>query len=75
MRVQTIADQFPAASVLFADVVNFTPRSNGLTAAEVVTLLDRLFGEFDALAERHGRRFSASRLRPTSSANPANARS
>ena len=51
---QTIADQFPAASVLFADVVDFTPRSNGLTAAEVVGLLDRLFGEFDALAERYG---------------------
>ena len=50
---QTIADQFPAASVLFADVVDFTPRSNGLTAAEVVGLLDRLFGEFDALAERY----------------------
>ena len=51
---QTIADQFPAASVLFADVVDFTPRSNGLTAAEVVGLLDRLFGEFDTLAERYG---------------------
>jgi guanylate cyclase len=51
---QTIADQFPAASVLFADVVDFTPRSDGLTAAEVVGLLDRLFGEFDALAERYG---------------------
>jgi adenylate cyclase len=50
---QTIADQFPAASVLFADVVDFTPRSNGLTATEVVGLLDRLFGEFDTLAERH----------------------
>jgi adenylate cyclase len=51
---QTIADQFPAASVLFADVVDFTPRSDGLTAAEVVGLLDRLFGEFDTLAERYG---------------------
>ncbi len=50
---QTIADQFAAASVLFADVVDFTPRSNGLTAAEVVELLDRLFGEFDTLAERY----------------------
>jgi adenylate cyclase len=50
---QTIADQFPAASVLFADVVDFTPRSDGLTAAEVVGLLDRLFGEFDTLAERY----------------------
>jgi adenylate cyclase len=49
----TIADQFGAASVLFADVVDFTPRSNGLRAAEVVGLLDRLFGEFDRLAERY----------------------
>jgi class 3 adenylate cyclase len=51
---QTIADQFPAASVLFADVVNFTPRSQNLAAAEVVGLLDRLFSHFDALAERYG---------------------
>src|SRR6266550_2077957 len=51
---QTIADQFAVASVLFADVVDFTPRSSGLSAAEVVELLDRLFGEFDSLAERYG---------------------
>ena len=51
---QTIADQFTAASVMFADVVDFTPRSSGLAAAEVVGLLDRLFGEFDSLAERYG---------------------
>jgi adenylate cyclase len=50
----TIADQFPTASVLFADVVGFTPRTEKLSAAEVVGLLDRLFGEFDRLAERHG---------------------
>jgi adenylate cyclase len=50
----TIADQFTEASVLFADVVDFTPRSQDLPAAEVVGLLDRLFGQFDALAERHG---------------------
>ncbi|HSL77336.1 MAG TPA: adenylate cyclase [Candidatus Limnocylindrales bacterium] len=51
---QTIADQFPAASVLFADVVDFTPRSSGLTATEVVEMLDRLFGHFDVLADRYG---------------------
>ncbi len=50
----TIADQFAAASVLFADVVDFTPRSEKLAAAEVVGLLDRLFGHFDLLAERYG---------------------
>lgn len=50
----TIADQYTEASVLFADVVDFTPRSRDLPAAEVVGLLDRLFSHFDALAERYG---------------------
>ena len=51
---ERIADQFTAASVLFADVVDFTPRSENLPPAEVVGLLDRLFSHFDTLAERHG---------------------
>ena len=51
---QTIADQFEAASVLFADVVDFTPRSEQLSPAEVVETLDRLFTHFDTLAERYG---------------------
>jgi adenylate cyclase len=50
---KTIADQYTEASVLFADVVDFTPRSRDLPAAEVVGLLDRLFTHFDALAERY----------------------
>ena len=50
----TIADQFSAASVLFADVVDFTPRSETLSAAEVVGMLDRLFSHFDTLADRYG---------------------
>jgi len=50
---QTIADQFSAASVLFADVVDFTPRSHDLPPAEVVGLLDRLFSHFDTLAEKY----------------------
>ncbi len=49
-----IADQIPAASVLFADVVDFTPRSEGLSAADVVGLLDRLVSHFDDLAQRYG---------------------
>jgi adenylate cyclase len=53
-ETRPIADQFPAASVLFADVVNFTARTKGLPAAEVVGLLDRLFGHFDTLTVRHG---------------------
>ena len=50
---QTIADSFTAASVLFADVVDFTPRSEHLPPAEVVGMLDRLFSHFDTLAERY----------------------
>jgi guanylate cyclase len=50
---KTIADQYTEASVLFADVVDFTPRSRDLPAAEVVGLLDRLFSHFDVLAERY----------------------
>ena len=50
----TIADQFSAASVLFADVVDFTPRSETLSPAEVVGMLDRLFSHFDTLADRYG---------------------
>jgi adenylate cyclase len=51
---QTIADSFTSASILFADVVDFTPLSQRLSAPEVVGLLDRLFSYFDSLAERYG---------------------
>jgi adenylate cyclase len=51
---QTIADHFDEASVLFADVVDFTPLSSALDAREVVGLLDRLFGSFDELVDRYG---------------------
>ena len=51
---QTIADHFDAASIVFADVVDFTPLSQRLTPAEMVGVLDRLFSHFDALVERHG---------------------
>jgi len=51
---QTIADDVSAASILFADVVDFTPLSQRLPAAEVVGMLDRLFSHFDKLADRYG---------------------
>ncbi|MGH2710979.1 MAG: adenylate/guanylate cyclase domain-containing protein [Actinomycetota bacterium] len=51
---RTIADQFVAASILFADVVDFTPLAERLPPADVVDFLDQLFSEFDALVERHG---------------------
>jgi adenylate cyclase len=55
LKAQTrpIADHFGSASILFADVVDFTPWSERLPPAEVVGYLDRLFSRFDELAERH----------------------
>jgi adenylate cyclase len=53
-QTQPIADHFTSASILFADVVDFTPWSERLPPAQVVGYLDRLFSHFDELAERHG---------------------
>ncbi len=53
-NTQTIADSFTSASILFADVVDFTPFAQRLPASEVVGILDRLFTHFDSLAERYG---------------------
>ena len=53
-QTQPIADQFGATSILFADVVDFTPWSEQLPPAEVVGYLDHLFSHFDELAERWG---------------------
>ena len=50
----SIADHVESASILFADVVNFTPLAQSLSPAEVVGTLDQLFSHFDTLVERHG---------------------
>jgi class 3 adenylate cyclase len=50
----TIADQFPSATVLFADVVGFTQLSSQISAAELVVLLNLLFSIFDEIAEKNG---------------------
>ena len=51
---QMIADHFAAASILFADVVDFTTLAQRLPPAEMVGILDQLFSDFDVLVERHG---------------------
>jgi guanylate cyclase len=51
---QPIADHIGEASILFADVVDFTPWSEQLAPGEVVGHLDRLFSHFDELAEHYG---------------------
>ena len=48
-----IADHFPDVSVLFADIVNFTVLSSGMSPKPLVSLLDELFSECDELARRH----------------------
>src|SRR5580765_600551 len=53
-ETRTIADQFSSASILFADVVDFTQLAERLPPGEVVGMLDRLFSHFDVLADRHG---------------------
>jgi guanylate cyclase len=50
---QSIADHFDDVSILFADVVDFTPLSSRLDAREVVGLLDTLFTSFDELVDRY----------------------
>jgi len=49
-----IADRFPEATVLFADIEGFTPRSAALEPERVVALLDEVFSDFDRLVEERG---------------------
>jgi adenylate cyclase len=51
---ETIADHFEEASILFADVVDFTPLSSRLGPRDVVRVLDELFTAFDELADEYG---------------------
>ena len=49
-----IADHYDEVTILFADVVDFTPFAAHETPARVVAVLDEVFSRFDTLAERHG---------------------
>jgi adenylate cyclase len=50
---RTIADQYAAVSILFADVVGFTPMAARMTAMELVDLLNQVFLCFDGLIEKY----------------------
>jgi class 3 adenylate cyclase len=50
----TIADYCEKATVLFADLVDFTTFSARMSPFELVTLLNRIFSLFDELVEKHG---------------------
>ncbi|MDY6938572.1 MAG: adenylate/guanylate cyclase domain-containing protein [Cyanobacteriota bacterium] len=49
-----IAEQFEEVTILFADIVGFTPLSARLQPVELVGLLNHVFSNFDRLAEKYG---------------------
>jgi class 3 adenylate cyclase len=51
---ETIAEEYHSASVLFADIVNFTPISARFAPNEVFDMLNDLFSRFDELVDKYG---------------------
>ncbi len=51
---RTIADHFPGASILFADMVGFTPMTAAMAPAEMLDLLNEVFTYFDGLVDKYG---------------------
>jgi len=51
---QPIADSFAEVTVLFSDLVGFTPLSASMSPEQLVNFLNDLFSTFDVLAEKHG---------------------
>ena len=49
-----IADKYENASILFADIVGFTPLSEQLSPVEMVALLNDAYSYFDVLVEKYG---------------------
>jgi class 3 adenylate cyclase/NAD(P)-dependent dehydrogenase (short-subunit alcohol dehydrogenase family) len=53
-RSGTIAQSFDQASVLFADMVGFTPLSAEMTPEDMVELLNKIYTFYDSLTEKYG---------------------
>lgn len=51
---QSIADSFENVTILFADIVGFTRYASNMPPNELVAMLDEIFSEFDALADKYG---------------------
>jgi adenylate cyclase len=49
-----IADAYPAASILFADMAGFTARASDTTPEDLVQFLNSVYTKIDGLVERHG---------------------
>ncbi|HBL11046.1 MAG TPA: hypothetical protein DD379_06500 [Cyanobacteria bacterium UBA11162] len=49
-----IAEQFEEVTILFADIVGFTPLSTRMPPKQLVNLLGAIISAFDQLSEQHG---------------------
>ena len=49
-----IAERFEHVTVIFCDIVNFTPMSEKLSPEKLVAVLNQLFTQFDILIEKYG---------------------
>ncbi|NEQ69432.1 MAG: response regulator [Symploca sp. SIO2D2] len=49
-----IAEQFDEATIMFADIVGFTPLADGMSPQKLVNLLNQIFSTFDELTQKHG---------------------
>ncbi len=49
-----IADRFDSVSVLFSDIVGFTPLAESLSPEEMVEWLNDVYSAFDVLVQEHG---------------------
>ncbi|MGL5061926.1 MAG: adenylate/guanylate cyclase domain-containing protein, partial [Microcoleus sp.] len=53
-EASSIADSFPEATVLFADIVGFTTIADCMPPTALVLLLNEIFSSFDLLTEKYG---------------------
>ena len=51
---EVIVDSFPEVTVLFADIVEFTKFSDGVSAEVLVEVLNDIFTRFDSIADNRG---------------------
>lgn len=49
----SLAERFDDVTILFADIVNFTPLAAQVSPLDLVNWLNQVFSEFDRLAEQH----------------------
>ncbi|MEO1068492.1 MAG: adenylate/guanylate cyclase domain-containing protein, partial [Cyanobacteria bacterium J06638_6] len=49
----SLAERFDDVTILFADIVNFTPLAAQISPLELVNWLNQIFSAFDRLAEQH----------------------